>query len=170
MDIAIAMAKIDPLYYYQCHTNTYDALVMLDGRPKPSLELLEAAWDAWLHNEAKAETLAKLEVFAERERLKYITAGDGKAMAYQQQLYEVRRWEAGETNAAMFPVANQLAIKLAVPVFSILAMWQSNINAWLIVGGRIEANLAKAKADLAAMSVNSLADLDNFVSGINWGA
>ena len=91
-------------------------------------------------------------------------------MAYQQQLYEVRRWEAGETNAAMFPVANQLAIKLAVPVFSILAMWQSNINAWLIVGGRIEANLAKAKADLAAMSVNSLADLDNFVSGINWGA
>jgi hypothetical protein len=91
-------------------------------------------------------------------------------MAYQQQLYEVRRWEMGEVNAAMFPVANQLAIKLNVPVFSVLAQWQSNINAWLVVGGRIEANLAKAKADLTAMTVNSQADLDNFLNGINWGA
>lgn len=170
MDIAIAMAKIDPTYYYQCHSQTYDALVMLDGRPKPALIELHDAWADWLNGEAKTDALKKLEQRAEAERLKYITAGDGKAMAYQQQLYEVRRWEGGETNAAMFPVANQLAVKLAVPVFAVLAQWQSNINAWLVVGGRIEANLAKAKADLTAMTVNSLADLDNFVNGINWGA
>ena len=170
MDIAIAMAQIDKTYYYQCHSQTYDALVMLDGRPKPSLIELHDAWAEWLNGEAKTDALKKLEARAETERLKYITAGDGKAMAYQQQLYEVRKWEAGETNAAMFPVANQMAIKLAVPVFAVLAQWQSNINAWLVVGGRIEANLAKAKADLTAMAVNSQADLDNFLANINWGA
>lgn len=170
MDIAIAMAKLDQTYYYQCHSGTYDALIMLDGRPKPTWESLEAAWGAWLNSEAKTDALRKLEARAESERLKYITGGDGKAMAYQQQLYEVRKWEAGETNAAMFPVANQLAIKLAVPVFAVLAQWQSNINAWIVIGGKIEANLAKAKADLTAMSVNSQADLDNFLANINWGA
>lgn len=170
MDIAIAMSKIDPSYYYQCHSLTYDALIMLDGRPKPSLEMLQAAWQSWLNDEAKTDALRKLEQRAELERLKYITAGDGKAMAYQQQLYEVRKWEAGETNAAMFPVANQLAIKLGVPVFAVLAQWQSNINAWLVVGGKIEANLSKAKVDLTAMTVSSQADLDNFLANINWGA
>jgi hypothetical protein len=170
MDIAIAMYKIDPNYYYQCHSGTYDALTMLDGRPKPTLEMLETAWADWLNSEAKTDALKRLEQRAETERMKYITGGDGKAMAYQQQLYEVRKWEAGETNAAMFPVANQLAIKLAVPVFAVLAQWQSNINAWLVVGGKIEANLAKAKAELIVLTVNSLADLDNFVTGINWSA
>ena len=168
MDIAIAMAKIDPKYYYQCHSKTYDALIMLDGRPKPALEMLQAAWHDYLNNEAKADCLKRLEAMAEAERLKYITAGDGKAMAYQQQLFEVRRWESGETNAAMFPVANQLSVKLGVPVFTVLAQWQSNINAWLVVGGKIEANLAKAKADLNSLSFDNLQALDNFVAGVNF--
>jgi hypothetical protein len=52
----------------------------------------------------------------------------------------------------------------------VLGLWQSNINAWLVVGGRIEANLAVAKQMLTAMTVNSQADLDSFIAGINWSA
>ena len=168
MDIPIAMHKIDPLYYYQCHTNTYDALVMLDGRPKPSLEMLQAAWASWLNNEGKADALAKLEAAAERERLRYITPGDGKAMAYQQQRFECQLFNTGITDYSQLTVATALAAKLGVTVPQIVAIWQANINAWLVRGAAIEATLAKAKQDLAAMSVNSQADLDNFLSGINW--
>lgn len=170
MDIAIAMAQIDKTYYYQCHSGTYDVLVMLDGRPKPSLIELHDAWADWLNNDAKTDALKKLEQRAEAERLKYITAGDGKAMAYQQQLREVQRWEDGEQDAAKFPVANQMAVKLAMPVASILAMWQQNINAWLVIGGKIEANLARAKGDLTAMQVADLADLETFVANVDFGA
>lgn len=168
MDINLALHKLNPNYYYSCPNNNYNNLVMLDNSLKPSLLELHNAWHDYLNNEAKADCLKRLETMAEAERLKYITAGDGKAMAYQQQLFEVRRWESGETNAAMFPVANQLSVKLGVPVFTVLAQWQSNINAWLVVGGKIEANLAKAKADLNGLSFDNLQALDNFVAGVNF--
>ena len=167
MDLDIALHKLNQNFYYR-HNGTYASLEMLDNSLKPSLESLHTAYLAWLNGEAKTNALALLESRAEAERLKYITAGDGKAMAYQQQLFEVRRWESGETNAAMFPVANQLSVKLGVPVFAVLAQWQQNINAWLVIGGKIEANLAKAKADLNGLSFDNLQALDNFVAGVNF--
>jgi hypothetical protein len=167
MDIAIAMAKIDPKYYYKCHSKTYDALVMLDGRPKPTLESLDAAWSNWLNHEGKAAAGQRIEAEAEAQRLKYITPGDGKAMAYQQQRYECQLFNTGITDYGQLPVATALAAKLGVTVPQIIAIWQANISAWLVRGARIEAALAKAKQDLAAMTVNSQADLDGFT--VNWG-
>jgi hypothetical protein len=169
MDIDLAISKINPTAYYR-HEWDYDSLVMLDGNPKPGQAEMQAAWMAWLNSEGKSQQLEKLEQLAERERLKYITAGDGKAMAYQQQLREVQRWEDGEQDAAKFPVANQMAVKLDMPVASILSMWQQNINAWLVIGGKIEANLAKAKLDLVALQVANLDDLAAFVANVDFGA
>lgn len=169
MDIATAMAKIDPTYYYQCHSQTYDALIMLDGRPRPTLEQLQTAWAAWLNIEGKAQLLEKIEGLAERERMKYITAGDGKAMAYQQNRYECQLFNTGITDYSQLPVATACAVKMGLTVPQVIAIWQANISAWLVRGARIEANLAKAKMDLAAMTVNSMADLDNFIVAINWG-
>lgn len=169
MNIDLALYKLDPSYYYS--GNDYASLAMLDGRDKPSLESLQAAWQAWLNQEAKASALAKLESMAESERQKYITPGDGKAMAYQRQQKEVDMWEAGQPiTAKKYPIATEYAIKLGVTAEDALTTWQTNINAWLVIGGKIEANLAKAKVDLAAMVVNSQSDLDDFINSVNFSA
>jgi hypothetical protein len=168
MDIDLALAKLDKTYYYSCPNHDYDSLVMLDSRPKPSLSQLQAAWLQWLNEEAKSNAMAKLELNAEKERLKYITPGSGKSMAYQQQQREVERWEDGQTNPKKFPVATEYALKLNMTVTAVLTMWQTNINNWLIVGSKIEANLAKAKSDLTNMVVTSQAELDSFIASVNW--
>lgn len=168
MDIAIAMYKLNPNYYYSCVDNNYNNLVMLDNNLKPSLLALHDAYSAYLNNDAKQIALAKLEQLAETERLKYVTQGDGKAMAYQQQLYEVRLWQQGNYDINQLIVANTQAIKLNVSIETVLSNWQQNINAWLIIGSKIEANLAKAKVDLMSLNVSSQSDLDNFLNGINW--
>lgn len=171
MDIDLALYKLDPTYYYTCYNHDYDSLTMLDGRDKPSLVSLQVAWVAWLNEDAKANTLTKLEVMAEKERLKYITPGSGKAMAYQQQQREVERWEAGQPiSAKKYPVANEYAIKLNTTIEAVLTTWQTNINNWLVVGSKIEANLAKYKVDLSNMTVNDQSDLDNFLASVNWVA
>lgn len=167
IDLDIALYKINPSFYYR-HNGTYDSLTMLDNSLKPSLLELHDSYNAWLNNEAKQIALAKLEQLAEIERLKYVTQGDGKAMAYQQQLYEVRLWQQGNYDTSQLIVANTQAIKLNVSIETILANWQRNINAWLIIGSKVEANLAKAKIDLANLNVSSQSDLDNFLNGINW--
>ena len=169
MDIDLAISKINPTAYYR-HAGNYESLEMLDGNAKPSEAQLQAAWGAWLNSEGKSQALKDLEQRAELERLKYITAGDGKAMAYQQQLREVQRWEDGETDMAKFPVASQMAGRLGLPVENILALWLQNINAWLIIGGGIEANLARAKVDLATLQVVNLGDLEAFVASVDWAA
>lgn len=167
MDIDLALLKINPDLYYR-HDGTYEGLEMLDNHPKPSFVDIEAAWMAWLNSEGKAEALRQLEAKAEAERLKHITAGDGKAMAYQQQRAEVLRFEQGEIDLTKFPVAGQMSEKLGVPVANILTLWQQSINAWLITGGKIEANLAKAKADLSSLYFDNLQALDDFVAGVNF--
>lgn len=173
MDIAIALHKLNPNYYYSCVDNNYNNLIMLDNNLKPSLLELHNAWHDYLNNEAKADCLKRLEIMAENERMRYVTSGDGKAMAYQQQRREVELWvNSGyvTSDPTMYPVASQIALRLATTTAIILGQWQQNINAWLIIGGKIEANLAKAKADLVAMQVVNQSDLDNFLANINWQA
>jgi hypothetical protein len=167
IDLDIALYKLNPSFYYR-HNGIYDSLEMLDNSLKPSLLELHDSYNAWLNNEAKAIALAKLEQLAEIERLKYVTQGDGKAMAYQQQLYEVRLWQQGTYDINQLIVANTQAIKLNVSIETVLSNWQQNINAWLYIGSKIEANLAKAKVDLANLNVVNQSDLDNFLNGINW--
>ena len=168
MDIFLALYKIDPTYYYS--GNDYANLTMLDGRDKPSLESLQAAWGTWLNDDAKADALKQLELSAENERLKYITAGSGKAMAYQQQQREVERWEGAVTNPKKFPVATEYAIKTNMTVEAVLMMWQTNINNWLVIGSKIEANLAKYKIELSNMAVSDQSDLDAFLANVDWAA
>ena len=167
IDLDIALYKINPSFYYS-HNGNYDSLIMLDNSLKPSLLELHDSYNTWLNNEAKAIALAKLEEMAEIERLKYVTKGDGKQMAYQQQLYEVRLWQQGNYDINKLIVANEHAIKLNVSIETVLSNWQQNINAWLIIGSKIEASLAKAKIDLSHLNVSSQSDLDNFLSGIEW--
>lgn len=167
IDLDIALYKLNPSFYYR-HNGTYDSLTMLDNSLKPSLLELHDSYNAYLNNEAKQIALTKLEQLAEIERLKYVTQGDGKAMEYQQQLYEVRLWQQGIYDTTKLVVANEQAIKLNVSIETVLANWLTNINIWLFVGSRISANLVKAKQDLANLNVSSQSDLDNFLNGIDW--
>jgi hypothetical protein len=107
----------------------------------------------------KAALCAELDAEAERQRLRYVTAGAGKAAAYQAKRAEVDRWivagRPSDAGPAAFPWAGDRAALLsapnaAVPVAAVLAEWEQAIGLWSVVGRAIEAALEAGKAAVQA--------------------
>jgi hypothetical protein len=113
---------------------------------------------------ARQAALKQLEDLAEAERLKYITPGSGKAMAYQQQKRELDAWLAGERRAELLPVATKVGIALNMTTQQIINEWHNNIAMWLEIGSTIEANLMKYKAELLALT----GDFDAFIAQVDF--
>jgi hypothetical protein len=117
---------------------------------------------------ARQAARQQLELLAETERLKYVTPGSGKAMAYQQQKRELDLWLDGERRAGLLPVATKVAIASNQTTQQVINTWHNNIAYWVEIGSAIEANLVRMKLELAALNATEQADFDNFLAQANF--
>ena len=117
--------------------------------------------------EVKAELIAKAKDDAERERMKYITAGDGKAQEYQEKAREALAYQSDPSpDAADYPMLTAEAegdgVMLAEKVAEVVARRQ----AWTVVG----AGIAKRSAAgiKAIKSAGSVAAAVAAYAAIDW--
>lgn len=99
----------------------------------------------------KSTCKAMIDAAAETERLKYITAGAGQAMTYQQKIEEVRALaQDAEPEAANYPLLSAeigiTAPTLADVASAVLAAYQQ----WQVIGAAIERARLAGKAAVAA--------------------
>lgn len=120
----------------------------------PSPEGAAAAW-ADLGSEAKR----RIEVAAEASRMRFLTAGDGKAMTYREKLAEWKRWLADPQSELPFAAA-EAAVRDCT-VADLMAIWAVRIWAWAgTIGPAIEALEQGAKLEVdAAVAVEDMAAL-----------
>ncbi len=117
---------------------------------------------------ARQAARQQLESLAETERLKYVTPGDGKQMAYQQQKRELDLWLAGERNAGMLPVATKVGLAMGLTTQQVINTWHNNIAYWQEIGSTLESNLVRMKLELAALNATEQADFDNFLAQVDF--
>lgn len=113
--------------------------------------------------DAGAAARRRIEAAAEAERMKYLTAGTGKALTYDAKRAEAERF-AGDPSPdpADYPFAAAEATVRGITLAAQVALWGANITAWAtVLGPAIEAAEQGAKlavdAAVAAKDAEALA-------------
>lgn len=104
-------------------------------------------------DQVKAELKAAIDAAAERERMRYITAGAGQALVYEQKRTEVARHRNDPALAlteANFPWAASRAENFEITVAAVLAEWTAQADAWSAIARAIENVREGAKAAIGA--------------------
>jgi hypothetical protein len=127
-------------------------------------DALNAAWAA-----AGAAAKRRIEMAAEAERMKYLTAGSGKALTYEAKRAEAERHAADQDpQAANYPFAAAEATVRNTTIAAVIAIWNVNIALWAVnLGPAIEAAEQKAKLDVdaavAAKDASALAAAESVI-------
>lgn len=193
MDYSIAIRLHHPAIQFIDTDGTYEGIIITNDMPKPTQAELDIAWARWLEIKAIIDTqaaeqaaieqaakeraeaiaalvnpaIATLDAMAETERLKYITDGAGKAMAYQQQRAELEAWRMGERNPERLPIATKLQGVMGYTLHQVMNMWAGNINKWLETGSLIEANLMKYKLEIRGLDSLDPSDYDEVMARVD---
>jgi len=108
--------------------------------------------------------LAYIEMLAERQRMKYLTAGQGKTMMYLRK--ETRAKECLADPAPTSENYPMLAATIGVDgsnVTEVATIILARSNAWEAIGASIEAELTRLK-----IAINSGADIPALFLTIDW--
>jgi hypothetical protein len=118
----------------------------------------------------KAQLKAVVDAAAERERMKYLTAGEGQALVYEAKRTEVARWHSlGDPLnpvAELYPWAAGRAATFDVSIHDVLLEWAGQVDAWTAIGIAIEAVRESAKAAVDAAEDEAAARAA--VDGLAW--
>jgi hypothetical protein len=130
---------------------------------QPTIEEVEAAWDTWMAGElAREKVRISLEIDhqAEALRKKYLSPGEGKAMAYIYQQQCSREYRAmvaaGQTpTAERFPLMESrrkvLELKYgSATLLDVVIEWETLEQQWHYIESLIDLAVWKAKLDLEA--------------------
>lgn len=117
-------------------------------------------------DELKGRLRELVDEAAERERLRYITAGAGQALVYEAKRTEVARWRArgepAEPAPVDFPWAADRATRRDAALVDVLAEWSAQADAWAAIGIAIEHVREAAKEAIAgaadAAAARAIAD------------
>lgn len=126
---------------------------------------------------AQAQARADLARAAEAARMRFLTAGDGKAQAYRVKAEEVARWDAivaaaGTPDPDAFPWAKDRADVLSqvapTTVEDVIDEWRATVAGWGVAGRAIEKT-----EDAAKLAIDGAADAaaaHTIVPGLEWPA
>lgn len=117
--------------------------------------------------ERKSEMLAKVDLAAEQERLKYITAGVGQSLTYSEKVQQARTVLASSkpSNADAPLLAAEIGIS-GETLLDVAKAVENAYRSWLVIGGEIEAVRLSAKGAIRA--AGSLAEADEISANIQW--
>lgn len=129
----------------------YDDLAWIGGGDKPVLADVEAVELPDGLPLLKASLKARLDADAEAERLRYITAGAGQAMTYQQKAAEAAACLADpEPDPADYPLlAAEIGIT-AETLAGVATVVHGQHQAWRVIGGLIEGARLNGKKEIDA--------------------
>ncbi len=138
--------------------------IVPDANGKPVLQVIDTAIPFEV---LKASLKTSIDTAAETERLKYITAGTGQAMTYQQKVDEARALKAvSNPKSEDYPIlASEVGITaptLAEVADTVLAAYRQ----WQQIGAAIEAIRLGAKRDIDAAADEATARA--VVDATNW--
>lgn len=155
LEVAEVLGELPPsdaLLNYKVDLASVDvgtcSLVEIPKEDRPSL------FDPPL-DQLKAMLSAGIDLEAEKQRLRYITAGSGKAAVYDAKKAEVMRWrDAGmpdKLDPADYPWATSRLAGLVdvggkVVLGDVLREWDERASTWQIIGIAIESVAERAKA------------------------
>jgi len=106
----------------------------------------------------KASLKADVDRAAETERLKYITAGAGQAMTYQEKFAELVAYEADSNPLkANYPMMSAEIGITGSSLTAVAAAIRGAYDLWKLIGGAIEIARLKAKADIDKASTEPAA-------------
>ncbi|MBQ0707725.1 MULTISPECIES: hypothetical protein [Brucella/Ochrobactrum group] len=108
-----------------------------------------------------------VDAWAETERLKYITPGEGQAMTYQQKVVEARAFKiASSPKAADYPVLSSEVGITAETLSEVADVVLAAFSLWQQIGAAIEAVRLGAKRDIDAAANEAAARA--IVDAIEW--
>lgn len=129
---------------------------------------------AWVHvppplDPLKAALKARLDADAETERLKYVTAGAGQAMTYQQKATEAADCLADpDPDAANYPLlAAEIGITGAT-LIDVATVINGQHQAWRFIGAAIEA--ARLGGKQAVDAAETVEDAQAAFDAVEWPA
>ncbi|MND22672.1 hypothetical protein D3C80_130550 [compost metagenome] len=121
-----------------------DAPTVPEDDPDANLDL-----EQW-----KSKLIGKIDADAETARLRYITAGSGQAMTYQQKAQEAAEVLAlvgsGDIDASHFPLLSAEVGITALTLIEVAQVVDYAYQTWRFVGARIEALRLGGKAAVSA--------------------
>lgn len=137
----ISAASFDPATH---HAPVWTGGAWADPAAKTESEIA-AEWTA-----ARSAARLRIEAAAEAQRMKYLTAGSGKALTYEAKRTEAERYAADpDPQAASYPFAAAEATVRNTTIAAVIAVWAANIALWAAnLGPAIEAAEQKAKLDV----------------------
>lgn len=159
MDIAIAIDALVPgAQYFGTLTggtlDEFDALDWLDERQKPTWPALQTA----SLEATKRKLKAQIDTAAERERLKYITAGTGQAMTYQQKAEEAAAFLSDENpDPAHYPLLSAEIGITAADITGVATIVAAAYRQWRFIGAQIEASRLGTKAAIESAEAEEAA-------------
>ncbi|MGM5087990.1 hypothetical protein ACD589_15000 [Rhizobium sp. 814_E9_N1_1] len=117
----------------------------------------------------KAAIAKAVDAAAERERLKYITAGAGQAMTYQQKADEATRYLAATNpDPSDYPLLSAEVGVTAGDIAGVAQVVKAAFTLWQVIGAGIERARLTAKA--AVDAAQSVEEADTVYSSIAWPA
>lgn len=124
-------------------------------------------WREPVLGDLKAAFKIQIDVAAERERLKYITPGNGQAMTYQQKVDEARAFKiASNPKTADYPVLSSEVGITAETLSEVADIVLAAFAQWQLIGAAIESIRLGAKRDIEAAADEPAARA--IVDAIEW--
>ncbi|TBZ98228.1 hypothetical protein E0H56_03735 [Rhizobium leguminosarum bv. viciae] len=115
----------------------------------------------------KAAIAKAIDAAAERERLKYITAGAGQALTYQQKADEATRYLAATNpDPSDYPLLSAEVGVTASDIAGVAQVVKTAFTLWQVIGAGIERARLTAKA--AVDAAQSAEEADAVYSSIAW--
>ncbi|CDN52546.1 Hypothetical protein RG1141_CH01810 [Neorhizobium galegae bv. officinalis bv. officinalis str. HAMBI 1141] len=120
-------------------------------------------------DQVKVRLKAIVDADAEIERLKYITAGAGQAMTYQQKADEAREYlEEDQPDAADYPLLTAEIGITGATIADVANVIIASFQQWQVIGGAIEAARLGTKAAIDA--AETVDDAEAAANAIFWPA
>lgn len=111
-----------------------------------------------------SEAVALIDKLAERQRLRYLTGGEGKGMIYLQKRDEANAASlVGAPSPEDFPM---LASTLGVDgesIAEVAATVKAKADVWLVIGAHIEKT-----SSVAQKAIEDGGDIPSILAGLNW--
>ncbi len=137
-EISLALNALRPGAEWSFSGDNYAGLVWLDNTTlPPSQPELESWIESTRLQRAKTAAKARIDREAEEARLRYITAGAGQALEYQEAAEEAARYVATGGAGAYPMLQASVDAGEAADLASASALISAHENAWAMVGSTI---------------------------------
>jgi hypothetical protein len=139
---------------------------------EPSLADLEAAFPVENLDAEKRAARALVSAAAEQARLRFVTPGSAKAMAYQEKAREAVEFladdPAGQADPLKYPLIHAEVGATAEDAAGVAAVVAAKYQAFRLIEARIGG--AEAAAQKAIAAAETVAAVDAVVAGLTWPA